>query len=251
MPALFGQLVAVALLLGLLILPASAAQRVALVVGNSTYTHIPALKTPANDAADLAAALREIGFEVIERHDLDRASFQDALSEFSNKLANAELALFYYAGHGLQLGGSSYLVPVDANIRAVAEVRPQTLDLSTVVEKMQGDKRSSLIFVDTNRDNPFRESDASDRKMAPAMIPAGVLLSFATQPGGVALDGTGRNSPYTAALLKHIKTSDLEVGQMLSQVRRDVAAATGAKQIPWDTSTLVGDVYLAPAPGAK
>ncbi|WP_342722022.1 caspase family protein [Bradyrhizobium sp. B097] len=234
---------------------AFAGTRLALVLGNSNYQAVPALGNPANDAADLATALRSIGFDVIEQRDGTRSAIANAVRDFSKRLSGADVALFFYAGHGLQMNGENYLVPVDAKIETPADVRFNTMNLTDIQQEMEGAGRANIIILDACRNNPFLEKLARSTRAAPTRglgrIDAtgqGSLIVYSTQPNNVALDGAGRNSPFTAALLKHIATPGIEVRQMLSRVRGDVLAATSQQQTPWDSSSLVGDVYLAAAP---
>jgi uncharacterized caspase-like protein len=233
---------------------AFAGVRLALVLGNSKYEAVPKLDNPANDAADLAAALRGIGFEVIEERDATRDGMARAVRDFSSRLAAADVAVFFYAGHGLQMNGENYLLP-DAKIETPADVRFNTINLTDIQQEMEGASRANIIILDACRNNPFVEKLAHGGRGAPSRglgrIEAtgqGSLIVFSTQPNNVALDGSGRNSPFTAALLKHIATPGIEVRQMISRVRGDVLQATGQKQTPWDSSSLVGDVYLAAQP---
>ena len=249
--------------LGLLAIAASflgtldeaAAKRLALVLGNSRYQNAPALTNPANDAQDLAQALHSLGFEVIEQHDASRDAMAKAVHDFTDRLPGAELALFFYAGHGLQMNGENYLLPVDANIRTPTDVRFGTINLSDIQGEMEAAGRVSIIILDACRDNPFTAALAqggrgvASRGLRRAETSAqGSLIVYSTQPNNIALDGVGRNSPFTAALLKHVTTPGLEIRQMVSRVRGDVLAATDQKQTPWDSSSLVGDVFLASAP---
>ena len=249
--------VAVLLLIGAVLSGANASantgKRVALVVGNGAYVHAPALGNPTNDAADIAQALRDIGFQVVERRDADQRAMTDAIREFSRLLRGAEVALFYYAGHAFQVAGNNYLLPVDVRIEGPSDVKLRMLDLSAVMEEMETERRANLIFLDACRDNPFANALAwgtrsiATRGLAlPQTSGIGSLIAFATQPNNVAWDGTGRNSPFTSALLKYIKTPGLEIRTMLSHVRNEVIEATGEKQVPWENSSLRGNVYLRP-----
>ncbi|WP_244065541.1 caspase family protein [Bradyrhizobium sp. Ce-3] len=236
---------------------AVAGTRLALVLGNSHYQAVPALDNPANDAADLATALRGMGFDVIEQRDGTREAIANAVRDFSRRLSGADVALFFYAGHGLQMNGENYLVPVDAKIETPADVRFNTVNLTDIQQEMEGTGRANIIILDACRNNPFLDKLARGSRAAPTRglgrvdaAGQGSLIVYSTQPNNVALDGAGRNSPFTAALLKHIATPGIEVRQMLSRVRGDVLAATDRKQTPWDSSSLVGDVYLAAAPSA-
>ena len=236
----------------LLAMPAHSAGRLALVIGNSHYAAAPVLTNPANDAADLARSLRGIGFEVVEATDATRAEMADAIRSFSAKLPEKDLTLFFYAGHGLQVEGENFLVPVDARVDSVADVRLNTINMSDLVRIMDGQTSANIIILDACRDNPFptavgTKRGAPTRGLSRIDTPAsGTLIVDSTQPNNVALDGSGRNSPFTAALLKQIDVPGLEIRRMMSKVRADVVSATQRKQIPWDSSSLEGDVYLAP-----
>jgi hypothetical protein len=234
---------------------AAAADRVALVIGNGAYRHTSALANPGNDAADIAAALRRIGFDVVEGRDLDKRGMETKIIEFSRKLDDANLALFFYAGHGLQVSGRNYLVPVDAKVERVADLSFATIDVSQVLDQMEADKRVNLVFLDACLDNPLARSLARNLGTRSAAVGQGLtgiratmgtMISFATQPDHVALDGSGRNSPFTTALLKHLPTPGLDVSILMRRVRADVFQATNQKQQPWDHSSLMGDLVLVP-----
>jgi TPR repeat protein len=238
--------------------PADAGVRLALVIGNGKYVNAPALGNPANDSADFARALRGVGFEVIEQQDASREAMTKALREFSARLRGTDIALFFYAGHGMQLNGENYLLPVDADIQSPADVRFNTVDLTDIQQEMEGSGRVNIIILDACRNNPFADRLAQSGRAAPSRglgrldaAGEGSLIVYSTQPNNVALDGVGRNSPFTAALLKHVITPGIEVRQMLSRVRGDVLAATERRQTPWDSSSLTGDIYLAGAPSAQ
>ena len=229
--------------------PAIAGARLALVIGNGKYVNAPALGNPANDAADLAHALRGVGFEVIELQDASRDAMTKALREFSTRLRGTEMVLLFYAGHGMQMNGENYLLPIDADIQTPADVRFNTVNLTDIQQEIEANGRVNIMILDACRNNPFAERLAQSGRAAPSRglgrIDAsgeGSLIVYSTQPNNVALDGSGRNSPFTAALLKHVTTPGIEVRQMLSRVRGDVLAATDRKQTPWDSSSLTGDV---------
>jgi uncharacterized caspase-like protein len=234
---------------------AHAAQRVALVIGNAKYAAAPTLRNPVSDAHDLAASLRGLGFDVIELEDATRANMADGIRNFSGKLPGADTALFFYAGHGLQLNGENYLVPVDAHIQGVADVRFGTINLNDIMGELDRKDRANIIILDSCRDNPFAEVLSKAGRSIGATrglgrienSGVGTLVVYSTQPNNVALDGEGRNSPFTSALLKHVGTPGLEIRQMISKVRSDVLDATNRVQIPWDNSSLVGEVYLSAA----
>jgi tetratricopeptide (TPR) repeat protein len=233
---------------------ASLSRRVALVIGNSNYRYAGKLTNPTNDEADMAQALRKLGFEVVAGANLDRHGMDDAIREFGRKLEGADLALFFYAGHGLQVGGKNYLVPVDAKLERTGDLALDAVDISSVMAQMESAKRVNLVFLDACRDNPLARTLASSfatrgltvgSGLASVQSAIGTMIVYATQPDNVALDGDGRNSPFTSALLKHIGTPNVEIGTMVRRVRADVVAATHERQVPWDHSSLIGDVVLA------
>jgi tetratricopeptide (TPR) repeat protein len=229
-------------------------RRVALVIGNSKYQHAVQLPNPSNDAADIAQALRKLRFDVIEGRDLDRHAMEDKIRAFGRKVEGADLALLFYAGHGMQVGGKNYLVPIDAKLERTGDLSLDTIELGQIIAQMEAEKRVNLIFLDACRDNPLARSlarslgtrsTAVGSGLAAIQSAVGTMIAYATQPDNVALDGDGRNSPFTAALLKHIATPRLEISALMKRVRADVIAATHEKQVPWDHSSLVGDVILA------
>jgi uncharacterized caspase-like protein len=187
--------------------PAKADKRVALVVGNSSYRNITQLGNPRNDASLMAETLRSIGFKLVGGRaliDLDKASFDSAVQRFGSELAAADVALFYYAGHGVQVRGSNYMVPVGANPAKEADVDFQMVDVALVLRQMEGSgTRLNLVILDACRNNPLagRGLRSTDGGLAQMRAPEGTLISYATQPGNVAQDGDGGNSPYTKALV--------------------------------------------------
>lgn len=234
-------------------LPAVAQQRVALVVGVSAYRNVPALTNAANDARDLAAVLTRLGFDTEAVIDPDRAQLEQAVRGFGRRAQTADAALFFFAGHALEVGGRNWLLPVSADIRGERELRFEALDLDTVLEQTEGAARIALILLDACRDNPFRARLASGSRsvapagLAPVRAATGTLVAFATAPGTVAADGETRNSPFTAALLRRIETPGLEVRQLMAEVRRDVREATRGRQVPWEHSALEGSFFFIPA----
>lgn len=237
---------------------AAAAQRVALVIGNSAYREAPALANPANDAADVHAALVRLGFESEILIDADRTTLERSIRRFGDRAVGADAAMLFYAGHAVEVAGRNYLIPVSASIRSDRDLPFETVDVDTVMGQLEGRARVILLFLDACRDNPFRQvlSQASrgmpGRGLAAVRGPVGTLVAFSTAPGTVAQDGTGRNSPFTAALLLHIETPGLEVRPMLGRVRQSVREATGGAQVPWENASLEGEFHFgrAPAPAA-
>jgi tetratricopeptide (TPR) repeat protein len=231
-----------------------AGRRVALVIGNSNYRYASRLANPANDATDIAQALQKLGFDVVEGRDLDKRDMDDKLREFGRKLDKADLALFFYAGHGMQVGGKNYLIPVDAKLERQGDLNLDAVDVGFVLAQMETEKRVNLVFLDACRDNPLARSFARSlgtrsasvgQGLASIQSGLGTMIAYATQPDNVALDGEGRNSPFTAALLKHLSTPGLEIGALMRRVRADVVTSTREKQVPWDHSSLIGEVILA------
>jgi tetratricopeptide (TPR) repeat protein len=235
--------------------PAVFGRRVALVIGNSEYRHAPKLNNPTNDETDLARVLSQLGFDVVARSNLNRHAMDDAIREFGRKLEGADLALFFYSGHGLQVGGKNYLVPIDAKLERAGDLALDTVEVSTVMAQMETEKRVNLVFLDACRDNPLARSLAGApgaraltvrTGLASVQSAIGTMIVYATQPDNVAFDGMGqRNSPFTTALLKHIATPNVEISAIMRRVRADVIAATREQQVPWDHSSLIGEVILA------
>jgi Flp pilus assembly protein TadD len=235
---------------------AAAGLRLALVIGNGAYVNATALNNPPNDAAVVARTLREIGFDVIEGTNLDRAGMERVVREFLRKAPGARVTMLYYAGHGMQVDGRNYLVPIDAKLAAPSDLPFETLELDKVLAGLDDEARANIVVLDACRDNPLARSFASKlgatrSATAPAglagyaTVGTGTLIAFATAPGQTALDGAGTNSPFTTAFIKHVRTPGIEVNQMLTRVRVEVATATKSRQVPWANSSLLGEVYLA------
>lgn len=234
-------------------LDAFAAKRVALVVGNSAYRHAGELENPKNDAADMAQALKKLNFLVIEGIDLDKAAFDRKIRDFAGALQGAEAALFFYAGHGLQVAGQNYLVPIDAELSTAAALDFEMVRLDLVQRSMERETQTNILFLDACRNNPLSRNLARamgtrsaeiGRGLAPAESGVGTLISFSTQPGNVALDGSGRNSPFAGALVRRIAASSDDLSALLIDVRNDVRRETQNKQIPWEHSALTGRFYF-------
>ncbi|MBR0682314.1 caspase family protein [Roseomonas eburnea] len=235
----------------------AAAERVALVIGVGGYRHVPPLANPPNDAEDVAAALTRLGFRTDLVTDPDRAQLEQAVRRLGQAARGAEAAIFFYAGHALEAGGRNWLLPVGANIGSERDLRFEALDMDIVTEQLDGIARLSIVLLDACRDNPFRlrlaagtRSGATGMGLGRVHAAVGTLVAFSTAPGTVAADGSGRNSPFTAALLRRIGTPGLELRQMLAEVRRDVREATGGQQVPWEHSALEGSFYFSGGPPA-
>ncbi|MDB9425823.1 GUN4 domain-containing protein [Microcystis aeruginosa CS-564/01] len=218
-------------------------QRIALVIGNANYT-VGKLKTPLNDATDMANALKELGFEVILLKDSSKRQMDDALDQFTTRINQGYVGLFYYAGHGMQVEGENYLIPVNAQIKAEKDIQYESMPLGKILGRMEdAGNRINIVILDACRDNPFRKFWRSSSRglTAPLQAVSGTLIAFATAPGKVASDGTGRNGLFTSYLLKYIKTPNMEVDLMLRKVRSDVAQNTNNYQVPWTSSSLIGE----------
>ena len=234
--------------------PASAERKVAFVVGNSAYLNVPRLPNPRNDASDLIARLKSLGFEVTPGLDLDRNSLLQSLATFGRAAEGAEVALFFYAGHGLQVNGQNYLVPVDGKVEYEAELDIALVPVSLVMQQLARGSRVNLVFLDACRDNPFakdlsrtlgtRSATALGRGLSRIQTASGTFIAFATQPDNVAQDGDGRNSPFTRALLANIEKPGLSISDLMIEVRNDVMRQTNGKQVPWDSSSLTGRFFF-------
>ena len=227
-------------------------RRVALVVGVADYKHAPRLINTENDARDMAGALGRLGFEVELVLNPDRLAFEAAVRRLGQRSRGADASLFYYTGHALEVAARNWLLPSSAELKDALDLRFEALDIDTVVEQTSGGARVSLIFLDACRDNPFRNKlmsggrSVATRGLGRIDASEGTLVVYATAPGTVAQDGKGRNSPFTAALLRHIDRPNLDVRQLLSEVRREVRQATGGQQIPWENSALEGQFFFRP-----
>ena len=222
----------------------------ALVIGNSQYLLGAPLRNPANDARAIAEVLKRLGFTTITGIDLDRDAMEDKLEQFGQDVADAEVALFYYAGHGIQVSGENYIVPVDADVRTQNQLKRRTFALNDVLEVMTSTAVSSIAFLDACRDNPFpstlpRGSASATRGaarvssgLAEVSTSQGAFVAFATGPNKVAKDGSSDHSPFTEAVLKYIEEPDISIGDFLIKVRVQVYDQTKGEQEPWDQSSL-------------
>jgi hypothetical protein len=238
-------------------MPASAlaAKRVALVVGNAAYEHAGNLANPKNDAADFAVVLRRFGFDVLEGFDLNKIAFDAALKNFSRSLPGSEAGVFFYAGHGLQVAGKNYLVPIDAKVGDEASLDFELVELELVHRTKSRYTAANVLIFDACRNNPFvarlaramgaRAVDGPSTGLARPKGGAGTLISFSTQPGNIASDGLGRNSPFTAALVRHLsRAANDDIQGLLIDVRNEVMRATGNTQVPWEDSSLISRFYF-------
>jgi hypothetical protein len=246
----------IALLLLLSVAPAAAERRIALVVGNSAYQNITRLDNPRNDATLMADTLTGLGFTLIggrAQLDLDKAALDTDVQNFGRQIQGADVALFYYAGHGVQVNGSNYLVPVGANPTREADVDFQMVDINLVLRQMQGSgTKLNMVILDACRNNPFgaRGLRSADGGLAQMRAPEGTLISYATQPGSVAQDGSDGHSPYTKALATTIKKAGLDIFQTFNQVGLTVKRETGGSQQPWVSSSPIDGSFYFVAPEA-
>ncbi|WP_005037125.1 caspase family protein [Holophaga foetida] len=235
---------------GIVLEPASSASesRIALVIGNGTYKDAP-LKNPVNDARAMARSLRECGFQVDLVLNANRTRMFQAVREFGVKLQGGGVGLFYYAGHGMAVKGTNYLIPVGTDITAEDEVEVQALSVQTVLNKMESAKnRLNLLVLDACRNNPFiRSFRSGNRGLTQMDAPAGSFIAYATAPGSTAADGTGENGLYTQHLLKALRQPGLSVEQVFKRVRVGVKQDSKDQQVPWDSSSLTGDFYFLPS----
>jgi hypothetical protein len=227
------------------------AKRVALVVGNSNYQNTTVLANPTNDAKLMEKALREAGFEVTLVLDADQPKLKRAMLEFGRKLRKGvDASLFYYAGHGVQVNGENYLVPVDASLDNEDEVNLQTIPVNAFLQTMESAKSPvNIVVLDACRNNPFsRAFRGTSGGLAPVNAPRGSYIAYATAPGAVAADGDDGNSPYTEALASVISLPGLKLEDVFKKTREKVLASTDEKQVPWETSSITGDFYFTLSP---
>lgn len=229
--------------------------RVALVIGNSDYRVSP-LPNPVNDAALMAATLRSVGFEVLEHTDLNRREMKRAFSDFGLKLEDSgknTVGLIYYAGHGVQIGGENYLIPVGTQIFDELDVEIEGIRASSLLGTLRNsDTAMNIVILDACRNNPFKaRSRSGTRGLAKMDAPTGTLLAYSTSPGDVAEDGSGNNSTYTAALARAIKNPGAKVEEVFKKVRVNVMDRTQGRQVPWESSSLVGDFVFVDEPALQ
>jgi len=223
----------------------NADQKVALLIGNSTYSDSPLLN-PVNDARAMSQALRDVGFEVILRENANAADMKRAIREFGSRIQNGGTGLFYYAGHGMQVKGENYLIPINAEIYGEAEVEYEAVNVGLVLAQMENARNNmNIVILDACRNNPFAKSSRSmDKGLASINAPTGTLIAYATAPGNVAADGSGNNGLYTEELLSQIRNPGLKIEDVFKRVRANVLKRSGNQQIPWESSSLIGDFYF-------
>jgi len=257
MVATIRTLLFVLLIAGLAVDACAADKRVALVIGNAAYKSAPRLRNTLNDADDMSAALKVMGFEVLDGRDVQKEGMERILTRFARELQGAQAALFYYAGHGLQYLGQNYLLPVDAKVEDEFGLRFEATKLEDVVSTLESNNGVRILVLDACRNNPFTERLAQSRGLRAIGLgrglarierSQGMLIAYATQPNDVAEDGDGRNSPFTAALVDEIKRPGLEIATIFRHVQTRVNEATGDRQLPELSLSLLGEFYLKREP---
>ncbi|MEY3251643.1 MAG: hypothetical protein RL227_616, partial [Pseudomonadota bacterium] len=224
---------------------AGANPRVALVIGNAAYREAP-LANPVNDARAMAQTLRDAGFATTLLTDANQQQMVEALRQFGDRLKGASTGVFYFAGHGMQIKGRNHLVPVGAQIQREDEVPYMAIDAQAVLDKMESARNgNNLLILDACRNNPFARSFRSSAQgLAPMDAPVGTLVAFATAPGSVASDGTGSNGLYTAHLLREMRTPGAKIEDVFKRVRASVRKDSAGQQVPWEATSLEGDLVL-------
>jgi len=236
---------------------AFADKRVAFVVGNAAYRSVAPLPNPAVDAKSMARVLRNVGFDVVEGVNLSRDAMTAKLLEFGKKAEGADVAVFFYAGHGIAIDGTNYLLPVDADLKSEMDVKlGAAINVDLTLEQTMSEAKVKLVFLDACRDNPFAAKIRSARTTRSVNVATGLaemksgegtLIAFATGPGQTALDGKqGTNSPFTRALIANVAQPGVEIQQAMTKVRAQVNEETSKSQLPWGHTNLIGSVYLNP-----
>ncbi|MBS1812084.1 MAG: caspase family protein [Acidobacteria bacterium] len=223
----------------------SSTNRLALVIGNSNYQVGP-LANPANDANAMAQSLRETGFEVMQYTNLNKRELEESLRAFGNKIQRGSVALFYFAGHGIQVKGVNYLVPVGAKIEKEGDAEYEAVDAGRIMNELESaGSRLNIVILDACRNNPFVQRTRSlSRGLAVMSAPSGTVVAYATGPGEVASDGDGKNGLYTQELLRHMREPNLKVEEVLKRTRIAVKEKTNGQQVPWENTSLDGDFYF-------
>ena len=221
--------------------------RLALLIGNANYQTSP-LANPVNDVRGMAAALRKAGFTVIKHENLNFRQMREAIRDFGEKLSKDHVGLFYYSGHGVQVDGRNYLIPVNSDIKYEDEVASSALDAEMVLAKLESAKNKlNIVVLDACRDSPLgRRTRTSTKGLSNMNAASGTMIAFSTAPGQVALDGKGSNSPYTKYLISAIQKEGLLLEQVFKEVRGNVMKDTNGTQVPWENSSILGDFYFVP-----
>ena len=226
-------------------------RRLALVIGNANYKNSNALRNPINDAEAITSALKELGFTVLKYLNADLKTMKMAMDEFGERLQKYNVGLFYYAGHGMQVKGNNYLIPVDASLKVEQDVDYDCIDAGRLLGKMEAaGSNTNIVILDACRDNPFsrswmvRSTRQGEEGLAFMNAPSGTIIAYATAPGRIAADGTGRNGIYTEAILKYIKAPSIPIEDFFKNVRNEVENKTNRTQTPWESTSLKGNFYF-------
>ncbi len=223
-------------------------KRLALVIGNSAYQQGGQLRNPINDANAMKSTLEGLGFTVMKHENLHQNEIKRAIDDFGQQLKNYDVGLFFYAGHGVQVNGSNYLIPIDAQLASAYDVEYDCVRADRVLAKMEAaNSRTNIVMLDACRDNPFERSWSRSTRgngLAFMSAPRGSLVAYATAPGQTASDGGGKHGIYTEALLNHLATPNLTIEQVFKRVRATVSQKSEGKQIPWESTSLTGDFYF-------
>ena len=221
-------------------------RRVALIIGNSRYSHVETLENPANDAKAMEAKLRDLGFEIYAGTDLSLAEFGKLGGKFSEAAKTASTALIYYSGHGFQFQGENFVVPIDASLKSKEAIESETVKLNDLIAGVQSRERQVLVFLDACRNNPLPPSQRKDNGLAQLATDNNVFVAFATQPGNISYDGRSSLSPFTKSLVNHMNGERQSISDIMISVRNDVEKMTLGQQTPWDQSSLKRQFYFKP-----
>jgi hypothetical protein len=220
--------------------------KIALIIGNAAYTESP-LANPVNDAKAIGEKLERLVFETIVRTDATNKAMEGALADFAAELVSCDVALFFFAGHGMQIDGKNYLTAVNTNFDREIDAKYSSLPLDKVIETMErGANKTAIIILDACRTNPYERKwrGVESRGLAPVYAPKGMIIGYATSPGQVAYDGDGRNGAYTEAFLRHVSTPDITIEDLFKRVRNTLSSSTRGRQISWEHTSLMGDFYF-------
>lgn len=223
-------------------------KKIALIIGNSNYRSCKKLKNPINDAKDINKEFSELGIKTLLHTDLDHQSFDRAIYEYIDDLESYEVAIFFFAGHAMQIGGENYLCAIDTKPESDVDAKHSSISLNFILGKLQESKiYTKILILDACRDNPFEIVSRSTYKrgLAPIDTPLGTFIAFATSPGEYAFDGSGKNGAFTEAFLKHLGQNDLKIEELFKRTRNTLYSITHQKQISWEHTSLMGDFYFS------
>lgn len=229
-------------------------KRIALVIGNSSYLHAGKLRNPINDARSMSSTLTSLGFQVLKYEDVSLSEMKEAVDKFGKLISQSDVSLFFYAGHGIQVNGKNYLIPVDAKIESKNDVEYNSLDAGRILSKMEErQEKTNIIILDACRNNPFERSwnravkinGGGGTGLAFMNAPSGSLIAYSTAPGNTASDGEeGTNGLYTASLIKEMKTPNISIEEMFKRVRVDVEQKSHGRQVSWESTSLKGSFFF-------